>query len=155
MTERGDSKGTWMRADRSPTGATTRLPPEIYADLVETLFGTVGSFLSGVFGGLIVPTVAWLRTGERHFLYCWAAIFCITLFRVAVLVAHKATPVDVRRSRSATWEALYAVGGVGFMWAIGLTAALLLHDRHDELTALYGIVSVLGCARKCSNEGLS
>ena len=38
-----------------------KLPTDIHAALVETLFGTFGSFLAGMIGGLLVPAIAWAK----------------------------------------------------------------------------------------------
>ncbi len=122
------------------------LPRDVYADLVDTLFGTVGSFLSGIFGGLLVPAVAWFRTGEPVFVFATAVILVFAMFRVATLLRYRKVPAAVRGEQAARWEVVYAAGGVGFMLAVGLTAALMLFRPHDELTALYAVVIVLGCA---------
>jgi diguanylate cyclase (GGDEF)-like protein len=123
-----------------------KLPPEIHADLVETLFGTVGSFVSGLIGGLIVPVIAWFRTYDPIFLVCTGVIVLLAVFRVLVLLRHNLEDEQTRRGRARHWERLYAIGGIGFMTAVGLTAAIMLARRHDELTALYGIVIMIGCA---------
>jgi diguanylate cyclase (GGDEF)-like protein len=70
----------------------------------------------------------------------------LAVFRVYVLVSHNLTDEETRRRDSRRWEKLYALGGVGFMTAVGVTAALLFTRHDDELTALYGFVISLGCA---------
>ncbi len=122
------------------------LPPDIYAGLVETLFGTVGSFVSGLFGGCLVPLIAWFRTGDEVMFKATIVTLLLTLFRLAVFFAHHRASVTSRQVHARRWEAAYAIGGVGFMTAVGLTAGILLYNHHDELTALYGIVITLGCA---------
>ncbi len=42
--------------------APKKLPADIHAALVETLFGTVGSFIAGICGGLLVPVIATAKT---------------------------------------------------------------------------------------------
>ena len=122
------------------------LPPDIHADLVGTLFGTVGSFVSGIVGGLTVPALAWFRTGDDAFLLCSAILIAFSAMRIAVFVAHRRGGPEAWRLRATQWEIAYAVGGVGFMTTVGVLGAMTLDGRHDPITALYGAVSVLGCA---------
>jgi hypothetical protein len=53
-----------MKRLKKDGGRRAALPAETHADLVETLFGTVGSLVSGIFGGLLVPVIAWGRTQD-------------------------------------------------------------------------------------------
>ena len=130
-------------ADRYLNG---HLPPDVHADLVATLFGTVGSFASGLIGGLLVTYLAWSRTGEPNFLICEAVMLAFSALRVVVLFAYlKADPTD-RRQRAGSWEKAYAVGGIGFMTCVGTMGALSLDVRSDIVTMLFGVVSVLACA---------
>ena len=134
------------RADQSTADGGRRkdsLPAEIHAELVETLFGTVASFLAGIAGGLLVPVVAWFRTQDPVYLVCGAVLFALAMLRLVVHADHVRRPPEARRQRAAVAERLYALGAVGFMLTVGITAAILF--SHDHLTALYGVVIALGC----------
>ena len=126
--------------------AVNKLPPEVHAELVETLFGTTGSFVSGMFGGLVASALAWIRTGDVIFAICTAITITLIVFRVVVFVAHHRASVASRVANAPGWEAAYAVGGIGFMATVGITGAVLLDGHYDEIISLYGIVIVLGCA---------
>jgi diguanylate cyclase (GGDEF)-like protein len=123
-----------------------RLPQEVHADLVETLFGTVGSFLAGVVGGVLAAGVAWLLTREMLFLVCTLAVVAMGAFRVAVHVMHARADSQERRRDCARWERLYAIGAIGFMTTVGLTAAILFDQHRDRLTSLYAILIAVGTA---------
>lgn len=135
-----------MKAESKAIAGGDRLPSDIHAGLVDTLFGTVASFLSGIFGGLLVPVVAWLRTRQVAYLVCAAVIIVLAVFRIALLLAYHRAPPDQRAARAAWWERWYAVGGIGFMTAVGVSSALLFLTQDDELLWIYGVVIVLGCA---------
>lgn len=122
------------------------LKDEIYADLVETLFGTPGSFLAGICAGLLVPLVAWLTAGEYVYLDLIAIMLVLSAYRIHVLIAHTRTPVEVRRAGARMWEIRYAIGGVSFMTAVGVTAAILFIRHNGEMVAYYGVVLMAGCA---------
>ena len=135
-----------MNRSVNPSGPKARLPGDVHAALVATLFGTVGSFLAGILGGLLVPTIAWIRTHDVIFLGCALVMVALSIFRLCIFIGYaRATPAQ-RAEFAARWERLYAWGGIGFMLAVGLTASILFSRRHDELTSLYGAVITLGCA---------
>src|SRR5271168_1344815 len=105
----------------SATRSQTTLPAEIHSALVETLFGTVGSFVSGLVGGLLVPAVAWARTRDPIFLVCTVVLLFLAALRLAVFYAYVRKSDEVRHEEAARWERLYALGGIGFMFGVGLT----------------------------------
>ncbi|HUO23939.1 MAG TPA: EAL domain-containing protein [Caulobacteraceae bacterium] len=133
---------TDINASRSPN---TTLPAEVHADLVQTLFGTVGSFVSGILGGLLVPIVSWARTGDPLFLGSTIVLLCLIALRLAVFYGYMRLDALGKTAQAFKWERLYGIGAVGYMTAVGMTAAILFHQRHDELTNLYGIVILMGC----------
>jgi diguanylate cyclase (GGDEF)-like protein len=126
--------------------APKKLPADIHAALVETLFGTVGSFVSGIFGGMLVPVIAAAKTHDPLFVLCTAIVFALSVLRLGILLAWRRASVENRMARASWWEKIYSVGAVGFMTAVGITAALLFHRHMDEVTPLYGVVIVLACA---------
>ena len=75
--------------DRAPA-----LPAEVHADLVETLFGTVGSLVSGIVGGLLVPIIAWSRTYDPLYFFCSAVLVSLAIFRLEVLRRHGKADVE-------------------------------------------------------------
>ncbi len=135
-----------MTASSAPRAPKTVLPAEIHAALVRTLFGTVGSFVSGIVGGLLVPAVAWLRTHDPIFLVCTVALLGLSLLRLMVFYTYMLKDEQAKHDEARRWEKFYALGAIGFMNGVGLTAAILFHQRHDELTTLYGVVIMMGVA---------
>ncbi len=123
-----------------------RLPREVHADLVETLFSTTGSFASGLVGGVVVPALIWFRVGGAEFLACTAVLLVFAVFRVAVFAAHRRAEAADRHARAGVWEIAYGIGAVGFMSSAGVLGALTLVGHHDDITAFFGITTVLGCA---------
>jgi diguanylate cyclase (GGDEF)-like protein len=122
------------------------LPDEVHAALVETLFGTIGSFVAGMLGGLLVPMIAWARTHDPIYLGCALIILGLSAFRLWIFLSHARVDAAQRTEQAARWERWYAWGGISFMLAVGVTASILFFRIHDELTSLYGVVITLGCA---------
>ena len=116
---------------------------EIHSDLVETLFGTPGAFVAGVFGGLIAPLLGWMSTGDGIYLFFTAVICCLGLYRICVLIAHARTPLFQRRCEAKKWERLYALGGVGFMSAVGCAVAIIFFQHKSSLLSSYSIVTMM------------
>jgi diguanylate cyclase (GGDEF)-like protein len=118
----------------------------IYADLVETLFATSGSFMAGIFAGLLSPFIAWLSTDDIVYLDLIFLMCCLAAYRVHVLVAHTRTPLTERRRDARKWEIRYAIGGVSYMTAVGVSSAILFTNHHQEMIAYYGVILMTGCA---------
>ncbi len=117
---------------------------EIYADLVETLFDTTHTLVTGILSGVLVPTIAWLATGNPAYLLLVLAMILIGAYRLHTLVSHQRTPIKARRADSAIWERRYAVGAISFMALLGLSAALLFNYHHDEVVGYYGVIIMTG-----------
>jgi len=122
------------------------LPIDIHRALVDTLFRTVGSFLAGIAGASIVPIVAYARTGSGVFVGCGAALAVLAAVRIGVFLAY----VERRRRGLSLdpklWDRLYALGAIGFMTAVGITAALLFQQVPDEISRMYALLICIGCA---------
>lgn len=122
---------------------TREIRDEIHRDLVETLFGTPGSFAAGLVGGLVAPVSAWMMTGRTIYIVLTSVMVCFAVYRLYVLYSHTETPVDIRRENARLWEIRYGIGGVGFMTAVGLSVAILFSEHHDEIGGYYGIVIMM------------
>lgn len=116
----------------------------IYADLVDTLFDTTSTLVTGIIAGLLAPMVAWLFTGDFIYLALALTMSVIACFRVALLISYKRAPVAQRHREARKWERLYAVGGVSFMMLLGVSAALLFDQHHNEMVAYYGVIIMTG-----------
>lgn len=129
-----------------PKKSTANVEAEIYCDLVETLFATQGSFLIGIIAGLMAPAIAWLSTGDEVYFELVILMTCMAAYRIVVFMAYVREPVAQRRRNARRWEVRYAIGGVGFMAAVGVTAAVLFNNHHDDMIAYYGLLVMTGCA---------
>jgi diguanylate cyclase (GGDEF)-like protein len=125
---------------------TPELPPDIHSALVETLFGTTGAFLSGIFGATLVPAIAYARTGGQIYEVCLAVVGFMSIVRLAVYLAHKRASAENRVRRARFWEAAYAIPAIGFMAAVGVTAAIMFVRDGDPISTLYGVILTVGCA---------
>ncbi len=122
-----------------------KLPADIHAALVETLFGTISSFVFGMVGGLLVPVVAWARTRDPIFLIGAIALLMLSVLRIIVFYGFTRKSEQERHDQAEHWEKLYALGAIGFMTGVGVLVAILFHQHRDVLTTLYGIVIAMGC----------
>ncbi|MGJ0504163.1 MAG: putative bifunctional diguanylate cyclase/phosphodiesterase [Methylocystis sp.] len=133
-------------AEKPSKKAEVKTDSEIYQDLVETLFATKGSFLAGIAAGMLAPTIAWLSTWQPVYLQLIILMSCMAAYRLSVLLAYTRQPPAQRRKDARRWELRYAIGAVGFMTAVGITAAILFVEHHDEMLAYYGVILMTGCA---------
>ncbi|PPD45824.1 MAG: GGDEF-domain containing protein [Methylocystis sp.] len=126
------------------TNAKGSAEAEIYADLVETLFDTTHTLVTGILAGLMAPTIAWLSTGDELYLALMTLMAGIASYRIEVLIAHQGTPITDRRRDAADWERRYAVGAVAFMAALGVATAILFYQHHSEVLGYYGVIIMTG-----------
>ncbi|TLG79082.1 EAL domain-containing protein [Methylocystis sp. B8] len=126
------------------TAAQSCSDAEIYADLVETLFDTSETLIMGILAGLLAPMVAWLSTGESVYLVLVLCMSLIGAYRLRLLFMHNRTPVSLRRHQAREWERHYAFGAISFMALLGLSAAILFHQHHNQMIAYYGVIIMTG-----------
>ncbi|QGM96058.1 putative bifunctional diguanylate cyclase/phosphodiesterase [Methylocystis parvus] len=130
-----------MKASTNPNASADA---EIYADLVETLFDTTHTLITGILSGVLVPTIAWLSTGNASYLGLVALMTTVGAYRVEVLLAHQRAPIKKRRIEAAKWEMLYASGAIVFMALLGFSAAILFNYHHNEMIGYYGVIIMTG-----------
>jgi diguanylate cyclase (GGDEF)-like protein len=135
-----------MSSARKARRSAPELPPDIHSALVETLFGTTGAFVSGIVGVTLVPAIAYARTGKSIYLVCLAVVGVLSLVRSAVYVSHGKSTGENRTRRARFWEAAYALGAIGFMLSVGVTAAILFVQDGDQIATLYAVILTMGCA---------
>ncbi len=126
------------------TASETPAEAEIYADLVETLFDTTHTLVTGILSGLLVPVVAWLYTGNRNYLLLAALMAAVGAFRLNVLWAHQRAPLQARRAEAAAWESRYAAGAIGFMTLLGFAVAILFNFHPGEMISYYSVIIMTG-----------
>jgi diguanylate cyclase (GGDEF)-like protein len=122
----------------------TSAEPEIYADLVETLFDTTHTLVTGILSGVIVPLIAYLSTGEARFLPFVLLLALVGVYRLIVLRSHQRTPIATRRRQAARWERRYAIGAIGFMTLLGVSVAVVFQKHHGEMISYYAVIIMAG-----------
>lgn len=132
-----------MSATNTSDQASAEVQEEIHRDLVETLFGTPGSFVAGLLGGMLAPGSAWLMTRSDIYVVLTAIMAFLAAYRLHLLISHTRTPLETRRKDARRWEIRYALGGVSFMTGVGVSVAILFSQHHDEISGYYGIVIMM------------
>ena len=134
-----------MSSPRKSRRPAQELPADIHSALVETLFGTTGAFVSGILGAVLVPVIAYARTRENIYLICLAVVGVLSFVRLGVYIAHRRATPENRARRARFWEVAYAIGAIGFMTGVGVTAALEFVRNADQTAILYGVILAMGC----------
>lgn len=117
---------------------------EIYADLVETLFDTTHTLITGILSGVIVPLIAYLSTGDAQYLLLVLLLSLVGLYRLAVLREHQRVSLATRRRDATRWERRYAIGAIGFMTLLGVSVAIVFQSHHGEMISYYGVIILAG-----------
>ncbi|BDV34741.1 putative bifunctional diguanylate cyclase/phosphodiesterase [Methylocystis iwaonis] len=129
---------------KASTNPRSAAEAEIYADLVETLFDTTHSLVTGILSGVLVPAIAWISTRETSYLWLAGLMSLIGVYRVHVLLSHDRAPIEARRRDAEIWERRYAVGAISFMVTLGVATAILFNYHQNEIAAYYGVIIMTG-----------
>lgn len=117
---------------------------EIHADLVETLFDTTHTLVTGILSGVMVPVIAWLSTNNPNYFLLVAILVAAGAYRLRVLWTHDAAPIRRRRQEADRWERRYAIGAISFMTLLGVSVAILFNYHHGEMISYYGVIILTG-----------
>lgn len=128
----------------TPTKRQSAPDAEIHADLVETLFDTAHTLVTGILSGVMVPVIAWLSTGDPNYFLLVAILGGSGAYRLHVLWAHDAAPIRTRRAEAGKWERRYAVGAISFMSLMGVSVAILFNYHHGEMISYYSVIILTG-----------
>jgi diguanylate cyclase (GGDEF)-like protein len=124
-----------------PASSSTRprrsqaLPADVYASLVDSLFGSFVSLVGGAIGGSIAAAMTAARAGEPALYLVSAAIAVVGLCRVVTLLAYgrrlETTAQETRR-----WEVRYAVGAYAYAALFGLWCFVAIAISDDAVVHL-------------------
>lgn len=124
--------------------ATCATDAEVYTQLVDQLYGTVGSFAAAVVASVLIAAVSYARTEHQIFLWCALPLATTSLLRVVVFFAHRRRQ-DAQRSlpEMRRWEAAYGAAALAWAFALGMTAYFGMLER-DPVLQLYVTTLVVG-----------
>ena len=130
-----------MTASSQAAAANHHHRPGIHSDLVETLFGSRAQSSPASSGASWRP--ARLDVDRRQDLSFFHGLHQLPWAVSDFLIAHARTPLAQRRRDAKKWERVYALGGVGFMSAVGCAVALIFFEHKNGLLSSYSIISMM------------
>ncbi len=120
-----------------------KLDDEIYVQLVDQLFGTVGALAAAIAGSIAMASAGVFLDGRPCFLIALAALAVACSSRMLVILAYQRSPDDrIDRGRMARWEAWYAAAAIAWMAVIGCDAYLLMRTPNMQLRIFASIMAM-------------
>ena len=121
-------------ADRVFPEVDKNIPPDIYASLVKTLFGSMKSLMAASIVGPLAGTLATMLSGNPWMLVATAAITLVSVFRVAVMLAYRRNEGSLRTfDEVAAWERRYGWGAVAFSLMLGVLCVISFQMDDNEV----------------------
>ncbi len=134
----GDSEAKKNPADR------LEMPADVYASLVDSLFGEARSMFIGSFAASMGAAITAYKTGEWSLYACAALIVAVTAVRVLLMriyLGRRSQPksvADVRR-----WEVLYAIGAAVYVALLGVFCLITFVRTTDPFAHLISFGTVI------------
>jgi diguanylate cyclase (GGDEF)-like protein len=129
-----------------------RLPAEIRASLVESLFAPIASLLVGAIAcSIIGGAVAW-RSGNLWIMAVSVAIFVVGMLRVASAILYRQSRAREEASAIRLWERIYEYGAWGFGALLGLLCWMTIALTSDAVLQMAVSTSTAGYAAAISGR---
>ncbi|MDI3469018.1 MAG: diguanylate cyclase/phosphodiesterase (GGDEF & EAL domains) with PAS/PAC sensor(s) [Pseudolabrys sp.] len=129
-----------------------RLPDEIRASLVESLFAPIASLLVGAIAcSIIGAAVAW-RSGNLWIMAVSVAIFVVGMLRVASAIFYRQSRAREHASAVRLWERIYEYGAWGFGGLLGLLCWMTIALTSDAALQMAVSTSTAGYAAAISGR---
>lgn len=121
-------------ADRFFPEVDKDIPPDIYASLVRTLFGSMKSLMAASIVGPLAGTLASLLSGNPWMIAATVAITAVSAFRVIVMLAYRRREADLKTFDDvAAWERRYGWGAVSFALMLGVLCMISFQMDDNEV----------------------
>src|SRR5450755_1474628 len=124
--------------------ADAKLPQEIRASLIESLFAPISSLTAGAVNcSIIGAAVAW-SVGNRSIMATSAAIFAVGMLRVASAVLYRRYEKAADQPAVKRWERVYEAGAWAFSGLLGLLCWQTLMQTTDAALQMAVITTATG-----------
>ena len=116
--------------------ADAKLPLEIRAALVESLFAPIASLIVGAVACSIIGAAVALRVGDEWIMANSVAIFAVGMLRVVSALLYRQVQEDgPGPAATKRWEHVYEYGAWGFAALLGLLCWLTITQTNDGAAA--------------------
>jgi diguanylate cyclase (GGDEF)-like protein len=132
--------------------ADAKLPTEMRAALVESLFAPVASLLVGAAACSIIGVAVALRVGDAWIMANSVAIFAIGMLRVASAILYTRYKESQRVAATRLWELIYEYGAWGFSALLGLLCWLTITETVDASLQMAVSTTAAGYAAAISGR---
>ena len=127
-----------------------KLPAEIRASLVESLFAPIASLVVGAVACSIIGGAVALRVGDPWIMAVSLSIFAIGMLRVASAIFYKKNKESLGATK--LWERIYELGAWAFAGMLGLLCWLTITQTSDAALQMAVVTSTAGYAAAISGR---
>src|ERR1700751_1394876 len=128
----------WIGHDR-------KLPTEIYASLVASLFSDPRTLLVGGLGGVSAAIVSAWKTAEPTLIICAIGMVVVTMARAFDMQAFRAArSAAMSRAEAMRWEIRYIVGASSYIALMGAWCFFAFARTADPVAQLLAFSTILG-----------
>ena len=132
--------------------ADAKLPNEIRAALIESLFAPIVSLIVGAVAMSIVGGAVALRVGNHWLMANSVAILAVGMLRVASALMYRKYKLSEKLAATKFWERVYEFGAWGFAALLGLLCCLTLSQTSDASLQMAVTTSSAGYAAAISGR---
>ena len=121
-----------------------KLDDEIYVQLVDQLFGTVGALAAAIAGSVAMASAGVFLDGRPRFHLALLALAVACAARVLVFLAYRQSSSDKKQRRAmARWEVWYGASAITWMAVIGCDAYLSM-SAPSMLLRIFASIMAMG-----------
>lgn len=128
------------------------LNAEVYADLVESLYGPIAALIAGVINGVLCAFVVATWTGNMNLALCGICLALAGAFRVAVSVAYHRRVTGDSIEETRMWEWRFAYGALPFAAFLGTLGYVAIQQVDDPVIHLLCAAVTVGWTASVSSR---
>jgi diguanylate cyclase (GGDEF)-like protein len=111
----------------------TKLPPSIYAALVDSLFSNPAPMLFGGLSSAIAAVLTAYKTGERLLWLVALIMALVSVSRAIQMHRYKQEPQPLQPSVAASWEMSYQIGALSYSGLMGAWCFVTIYLTDDAV----------------------
>lgn len=111
----------------------TKLPPSIYAALVDSLFSNPAPMLFGGLSSAIAAVLTASKTGERLLWLVALIMALVSVSRAIQMHRYKQEPQPLLPSVAASWEMSYQIGALSYSGLMGVWCFITIYLTDDAV----------------------
>src|SRR5436853_39497 len=111
----------------------TKLPPSIYAALVDSLFSNPAPMLFGGLSSAIAAVLTAYKTGETMLWPVALVMALVSVVRALQMARYQRKPSPLQPLSAAMWETYYQIGALSYSGLMGIWCFITIYFTDDPV----------------------